>query len=173
MYKHIQALHRVQQNISPLLERIKQYCAANKETIAVAESVTAGCIQLLLSTAEGATDFFQGGITPYNVGQKAIHLHIDPIYGTQQNCVTEDIAIAMAKHVCTMFRCQIGIAITGYATKVLEQHIDELFAYIAIVRNGNLLLSKRIIPTTEDINAQLEYAVMVIDALAGVLVFGD
>ncbi|RYF89550.1 MAG: hypothetical protein EOO00_09870 [Chitinophagaceae bacterium] len=42
-----------------------------KQTLAVAESVTAGAVQLAVSTIAEASKFFQGGMTAYNVAQKS------------------------------------------------------------------------------------------------------
>lgn len=86
------------------LERIKTYMLAHTETLAVAESVTSGCLQAALSLAEDATRFFQGGITAYNLGRKARHLKIDPIHAQEANCVSEKVAIEMAEQVCDSAR---------------------------------------------------------------------
>lgn len=51
-----------------------------QETIAVAESVTSGLLQLTLAQAEKAAEFFQGGICVYNLGQKCRHLAVEPIH---------------------------------------------------------------------------------------------
>jgi nicotinamide-nucleotide amidase len=48
------------------LDYIGDHCLAQGLTIAVAESVTAGYLQVCFSRATGATQFFQGGITAYN-----------------------------------------------------------------------------------------------------------
>lgn len=115
-----------------LLRDIRDLLTINKQTVAVAESVTAGHLQVALSLAEKAMDFFQGGITAYNLGQKARHLGIDPIHAFTCNCVSEKVALEMATHVCTIFTADWGIAITGYASPVPEQNITELYAYYAI-----------------------------------------
>jgi hypothetical protein len=49
---------------------------ANKQTISVAESVTAGAVQRMLSRIPDAADFFQGGLTAYSIGQKYKHLNV-------------------------------------------------------------------------------------------------
>ncbi len=102
------------------------------ETIAVAESVTAGQLQTSLSLAEKAMEFFQGGITVYNIGQKTKHLAIEPIHAIAHNCVSEKIASEMAKSVTMLFNSDWGIGITGYASPVPEKNIEELFACFAI-----------------------------------------
>jgi nicotinamide-nucleotide amidase len=161
-------LSALQESVQPFLETIRNYCKENHQTIAVAESVTSGCLQLVLSTAEAASEFFQGGITVYNSAQKAIHLHIDPLTAENCNGVDEQLTAQLAINVCTMFRAHIGVAITGYATKAPDMGITELYAYLAIVRNGEVLHKNKITPISEGIEAQWEYAAVAVEALSGV-----
>src|ERR1700754_936950 len=108
----MQQLEKLQESLQADLTLIRDFCVANRLTIAVAESVSAGAIQLLLSTAQDAALFFQGGITAYNLGQKSRHLSIEPIYAENCNCVDNAVSIEMAKGVCSLFSSQIGIGIT-------------------------------------------------------------
>ena len=120
-----------------------------KQTIAVAESVTAGHLQTSLSLAEKAMDFFQGGITVYNLGQKTKQLNVEPIHAIANNCVSEKIAIEMAQNVTTLFNSDWGIGITGYASPVPEKNIEELFACFAICFHTKMVMSKTITATKE------------------------
>ncbi len=119
-----------------LLSHIRQLLTNNQQTVAVAESVTAGHLQVALSLAEKAMEFFQGGITTYNIGQKTKHLNIDPIHGQACDCVSEKVALEMATAVGPLFVADWGIAITGYASPVPELGIDDLFAYYAFSFKG-------------------------------------
>lgn len=65
------------------------------ETVAVAESVTSGYLQALISSALNAEQFYQGGITAYNIGQKDRHLSIEPVAAKNCNCVSEEVAKQM------------------------------------------------------------------------------
>ena len=109
------------------------------ETLAVAESVTSGALQCALSLADQAMNFFQGGITAYNLGQKARHLKIDPIHAVACNCISERVATEMAANVCNLYSSQWGIGITGYATKVPEEGVTTLFAYYSLAYRGEPL----------------------------------
>jgi PncC family amidohydrolase len=127
------------------LETIAKTLTRRCETLAVAESVTSGNLQAAFSSAKKATEFFQGGITAYNTGQKARHLHVDPIEAERTNCVSEKISRAMALEVCIMFSSNWGIAITGYAAPVPALNVrNTLFAWYAIALNGRILVSKKI-----------------------------
>ena len=151
------------------LKKIKDYCRTNERSIATAESVTAGCIQLLLSTAPEAQQFFQGGITVYNCAQKAIHLNIDPIFAERCNAVDQSVADRMAIEVCRLFRSEIGVSVTGYATRVPEEGIDNLFAYTTIAVDGVIVFRKKINCDKEGIEAQEYYATKVIQLISEVL----
>jgi PncC family amidohydrolase len=141
-----------------VINEIRDYLLKRHQTISVAESVTAGHLQAALASAENAAKFFQGGITAYNLGQKARHLHIEPIHAEQCNCVSEQIATQMAAEVSQLFTSDWGIAITGYAAPVPELSIHKLFAYYAISFRKKIVEAKEIEATTEDpIEVQVFY----------------
>ena len=133
-----------------VIQSIAQVLMKQRQTIAVAESVSAGHLQVALASAENASQFFQGGITAYNLGQKSRHLRIEPIHAERCNCVSDKVAIEMAHEVTRLFSCDWGIAITGYAAPVPEYSIDELFAYYAISFQQELLEVKKIIAEKND-----------------------
>lgn len=159
-------LAELQESLQGSLDIIREHCTSCNETISVAESVTSGFLQLLISTAQGAQGFFQGGITVYNNAQKAMHLHIEPIYAEKTRGVDPGITSGIAQNVCRLFNSQIGIGITGFATKVAEEGILELYAHIAIVRLGKVVCHDKIEAKNEGINAQWEYAAGAIHMLA-------
>ncbi len=110
---------------------------AVRQTVAVAESVTAGLLQQSLAAIENASEFFQGGMTVYNLGQKCTHLGIEPIEAQQCNCVSVNVAKQMAIGVAQKFTADWGMSLTGYATPVPESG-QKLFAYYAICFNGKI-----------------------------------
>ena len=63
------------------LNKIKNILLQRQETVSVSESVTSGLIQFALSQPSNASGFFEGGLTVYNIGQKAKHLNIPPHIG--------------------------------------------------------------------------------------------
>lgn len=129
----------------PVIQTIGKLLIERQQSVAVAESVTSGNIQLELSTATDASKFFQGGITAYNLGQKSRHLHVDPINATACNCVAEQVAHEMALGVCRLFISDWGLSITGYSSKVPESNY-ELFAYFAIAYAGKIMQSGKMEP---------------------------
>jgi nicotinamide-nucleotide amidase len=127
-----------------LIATIADFLHRHNETLAVAESVTSGHLQAAFSLADGATDFFQGGITCYNLDQKTKHLHVDREHALVCNCVSDQVSIEMALHTTKLFSCDWSVAITGYAAPVPELGIDNLFAYYAVAFKNKIVLTKRI-----------------------------
>ncbi len=141
-----------------LIDSIGTKLKKNNQSIAVAESVTSGLVQAAFSNADGASFFFQGGITAYNIGQKSRHLLVEPLHAIECNCVSKKISQQMALNVCDLFVSDYGIGITGYAATVPEKNINELFAYYAIAASGKILDSGKIITSAEEgLPAQLFY----------------
>lgn len=147
------------------LEYISGWLLANMQTIAVAESVTAGLLQFAFSNMENAAKFFQGGITAYNLGQKYKHLEVEPIHAQEINCVSDKVAVQMARQVCRQFNSQWGIGITGYCSPVPESG-NKIYAYYAVIFNEDLLRNEKITSTaTSPPDVQLDYAKIVMDRL--------
>lgn len=129
------------------INKLAELLMAKHRTIAVAESVTSGRLQHIFSLAKNATQFFEGGITVYNLSQKALQLDVDPVHAMSCNCVSPQVAGEMAKAVTRLFKCDAGIAITGYAAKVPELNVDELFAYCAVCVDGHIIASVKLTST--------------------------
>lgn len=142
---------------------IRAILIERNETLAVAESVTAGYVQAILSAAEEASFFFQGGITVYNIGQKCRHLQVDPIEAMRSNCVSAKVALQMSMGVQQLFKSDYGIAITGYAAPLPEAGIDQVFAYVAATHKTQVLALEKI---SSDAGAapsvQIDYAEQVL-----------
>lgn len=153
-----------------IIQSIGNVLIERQQTLAVAESVTSGYIQMALSFAMDAIKFYQGGITTYNLGQKCRHLQVDPIYATACNCVSDRVAREMALAVCRLFISDWGLAITGYASKVPESG-NELFAYYAIAHAGKIIESGKMEdpPDAEPTQVQSFYAQELLNKLAAVL----
>ncbi len=152
-----------------LLNKIGRILKAKKQTVSVAESVTAGYLQWLFSQVPDAALFFQGGLTAYNLGQKYKHLDVEPLHAKEVNCVSQRVALQMAIHVTKHFGSDWGLSITGYATPVPESG-NKLFAYYAIAYKGKIKLkglirSKEIRPE----QLQIYYSLHVLNRLESLL----
>lgn len=152
------------------LDKIRRSLMNKKQTIAVAESVTAGLLQASLAQAEFASTFFQGGITAYNLGQKYRHLKVEPIQAELENCVSPHVSSTMAVEVCEMFGSHWGIGVTGYATPVPESG-NRIFAYYAICRNKKIISHGKLSPRKkmDAFEVQCFYIRRILSGLAGLL----
>jgi PncC family amidohydrolase len=151
------------------IETIKRVLLKKKEKLAVAESVTAGFLQAAMATAELALQFFEGGITTYNIHQKVRHLKIDKKRGEECNCVSMETANEMAAGVCELFGADWGISVTGYATAVPESTF-KIFAYYSICYHGKIKFTERIdLGEEKPEEAQLKYVNTILRKFAELL----
>lgn len=140
------------------LDKIRDWLIANKSTISVAESVTSGHLQAALSSAENAMQFFQGGITAYNAGQKTRHLMVEPIYALEKDCVSREVAGQMAIGSNLLFISDYGIGITGYATPQPQAGVTALFAFVAIARDREVIRTEKLKSKEKNpVNVQVDY----------------
>ncbi|CAD7799653.1 Putative competence-damage inducible protein [Chryseobacterium aquaeductus] len=142
-----------------ILEYISEYMITNDETIAIAESVTSGMLQLAFSQMPNASMFYKGGLTAFSLSEKVRLLNVDRNEAENCDCVSENISQTMALNVAKMFESDWSIATTGYCTPV-RQSVYSVFANYSIAYKGEIILSKKLElhPKTQALNAQLYYA---------------
>ena len=132
--------------MSGLANDVKSILLDREERVAIAESVTAGEIQSAFSYCENALQFFEGGLTVYNVQQKINQLGVDAEYAHACEGVSQKTAAEMAVSVSRMFQTEWGISITGYASPVPEKNILQIFAWTALSHRGVVVSVLKIIP---------------------------
>ena len=106
-------------------------------TIAVAESLTGGRLQSLITATSGSSRYFLGGVTAYHLKQKERLLGVDAKHGDSVNSVSQRVALEMATGVRKMFGASIGVSTTGYAEPSPENQVDSPFAFYAIDIQGH------------------------------------
>lgn len=156
-----------------IIKEIGDVLHERKESIAVAESVTAGFLQLALSSITAASAVFKGGITTYTIDEKVRLLDIDASEAAVKNCVSESITEQMARNVARLFDSTWAIATTGFATQVPESNFKQ-FAFCTIYHHNKILFTKKIelYPHTNPIDAQHFYAESALFELHALLVPG-
>lgn len=129
------------------------------ESVSVAESVTAGCLQFSFSQMTDASEFFKGGITAYTLEEKVKLLKVNKQEAIRCDCVSKEIADEMALNVTELFSTDWGISVTGYATPVKESD-QKIFAHFSFAYKNEVVLSKKLElhHKTEASAAQLYYA---------------
>jgi nicotinamide-nucleotide amidase len=103
-------------------------------TLGVAESMTCGWIQTRIGAVSGASEFFRGGLTAYELEQKVRHLAIGRSHAASVNAVSAEVAEQMALGACAFFASDLGLATTGYAEPSLAQGVREPFAFWALAQ---------------------------------------
>jgi nicotinamide-nucleotide amidase len=119
----------------PIRAHVKNVVASLEnrgETVAVAESVTAGGLGSALTLTPGASKVFAGGIISYTNEVKTQILGIDPALIEKFSVVSEEVANAMADAVREKFGTTWGIATTGIAGPGDYQGIPEGTVWVAI-----------------------------------------
>ncbi len=110
---------------------------APARSLAVAESLTAGQVQARVGAISGASQFFHGGLTAYTLAAKVNQLGVDQAEAERCDCVSEAVAIQMARGVAERFGATIGVATTGYAEPSLAAGVTTPYAWWALVdRSG-------------------------------------
>lgn len=89
-------------------ESIGEIAAANRSTIAVAESLTSGSITMCLGAAANAAQWFSGGVTAYTPETKFKVLGVTPGPVATAQCATE-----MAQGVSRLTGADVSVAVTG------------------------------------------------------------
>lgn len=145
-----------------LINLIKDVLIENEKTLSIAESVTGGHLQALFSAATDASKFFQGGITVYNVGQKCRHLNVEPVHAQHNNCVSQKVSCQMAVEVNKLFLSNYGIGITGYASRIPQQGINEVFAFLAIAVGNKVVITEKLRSNKkEGVEVQQDYCAQI------------
>lgn len=152
------------------LNKIKDFLIKNAATLSVAESVTSGYLQAAFSSADQATQFFQGGITAYNNGQKSRHLMVEPIHAEASNCISERVSAEMALGANRLFSSDYAIGITGYANYPLEIDIPTLFAFLAIAKGQEVIAVEKLESAkTSMVDVQLDYTNQALERMEDIL----
>ena len=136
------------------LQQIHKLCLNRSLTIAVAESITGGRLQAALTSTSGASRYFLGGVTAYNIDQKVNLLGVDREHAEVVNCVSEQVVKQMVTGVRKLFGADIGLATTGYAEAWPEGNVTRPFAFFAIGNAGNMMVERVAIENRSRIDAQ-------------------
>lgn len=101
--------------MSIALELKKLMQAPLELSLSVAESLTGGHVQAMVTSVSGASDYFRGGVTAYTLEEKAKLLGVTRAPARRANCVSQQVAVEMALGVGRLFGTDLAVATTGYA----------------------------------------------------------
>ncbi len=86
-------------------------------TICVAESCTGGVLSAMLTSVNGASQVYKGGITAYSIESKKNILKIQDSILQESGVYSEACVRAMARSAMQLFNADIAIATSGLTTK--------------------------------------------------------
>jgi len=126
-----------------LLQEISECFMMCDETVSVAESVTAGLIQVAFSEMANSRLFYKGGITLHTPEKIVKILGIQHEEIKNCNCVSPFIAETMSSHASELFESDWCIATSGYC--IPERHSSYgVFAYYSICYKGTVVFSDKL-----------------------------
>lgn len=148
--------------------------APGRPKLAVAESMTGGRVQALVTGISGASEFFLGGVTAYTLEQKVKLLGVDRAHAAVVDCVSARVAEEMAWGACRMFNADLALATTGYAEPAPAVGVSAPFAWVTVVRRPGgrpgAVRSRRVdCPGAARVEAQRQVAEAALDALVALL----
>lgn len=94
---------------------IGQLLKKRGQTLALAESCTGGYISHLITKVPGSSEYYNGGIVPYQNSMKVEHLGVKYETIEQYGAVSEQTVREMAEGVCRKFGSDYGLASSGIA----------------------------------------------------------
>ena len=96
-------------------KRIFELFKSHSKTLSLAESCTGGKIASRIVNLSGASQYFKGGLIPYNNNAKVSLLNIPRVVIDKFSDVSEEVAMRMAIEVRKKFNSDISLAVTGNA----------------------------------------------------------
>jgi len=100
---------------SPLEAVLGRELKARGETLAVAESCTAGLLAARITEVPGSSAWFAGGFVVYGTAMKTRLLGLDPALAEQHGVVSEAMAVAMAESARDRTGATYALSVTGEA----------------------------------------------------------
>ena len=117
-----------------LINQIHKRLIKNSETVATAESCTAGHLSFLLTRLSGSSQYFILGVTAYSNQAKEDILNIPALTIRKNGAVSKKVALLMAENIRRLAKTDFGIAITGIAGPTgatLSKPIGTVFVSVA------------------------------------------
>jgi PncC family amidohydrolase len=101
--------------LNKLLKQLHKKLLKNNQTIATAESCTAGLLASLLTETSGSSQYFLLGTITYSNKAKIKILGVPAKIITKHGAVSSQVAILMAENIRKKINSSIGLSITGIA----------------------------------------------------------
>jgi nicotinamide-nucleotide amidase len=143
-------------NSETLETAIAKLLTAEKKTIALAESCSGGYISHLITSVQGSSAYYQGGIIPYHNQFKNQILGVSKENLSRFGAVSEETVTEMATGVRKLFNADFGLASSGIAGPTggtEEKPVGTV--WIACAMNGHVETKKLQLTQDRMLNIQL------------------
>lgn len=107
--------HPTANDLRRLAEEVGGILVERGETVATAESCTAGLVAATLTLVPGSSDFFWGGVVVYTAAAKVELAGIDSEFLAEHGTVSATTTEALAAAISARSGATYGVAVTGWA----------------------------------------------------------
>jgi PncC family amidohydrolase len=104
-------------------------------TIAFAESITGGALAYELVKHPGASHVLNASIVAYTIEQKMNLLGLDFKQLSDEQIVSKDVALLMARSIEQQCKSTFSVGVTGNAGPTLQNHTLRKEAFVSIIYN--------------------------------------
>lgn len=111
---------------------------ARGETLAMAESLTAGLVSATVADVPGASAVLRGGLTAYATSVKSSVLGVDPELIRVEGVVSRACAEAMAVAATRLFATDWAVSTTGVAGPTEQEGRPVGTVYVAVAHAGDV-----------------------------------
>ncbi|GAA2984943.1 CinA family protein [Actinokineospora diospyrosa] len=120
------------------------------QTVAAAESLTAGLVTATLTTVPGASAVVRGGLVVYATDLKATLAGVDPALLAARGAVNAEVAAQLAAGARTRCGADIGVGLTGVAGPDPQDGVAPGTVHIALVSPRGELRELLEVPGTRE-----------------------
>ena len=125
-------------------EILKEILIKNKFTISTAESCTGGELSRLITSISGSSDYFLGGIIPYDYHKKIDILGVQKSTIDSKTVVSEEVAQEMSLGGQNLFKTDICLSTTGVSGPNSDEFNSEVGTVFYSIRVKNLEKTTRL-----------------------------
>lgn len=125
-------------------EILKEILIQKKLTISTAESCTGGELARLITSVSGSSQYFSGGIIPYNFRKKIEILGVSEKTISEKTVVSEEVAQEMSLGCQKLFGTDISLSTTGVSGPNSDEFNNEIGTVFYSIRIKDFVKTNRL-----------------------------
>lgn len=131
-------------NGNEIQEILKEILIEKKLTVSTAESCTGGELAKLLTSISGSSQYFTGGIIPYNIEKKINILKVSSKTISEKTVVSEEVAQEMSFGCQKLFQTDISLSTTGVSGPNSDEFNNEIGTVFYSIRINDFEKTNRL-----------------------------